>query len=212
MYIIARGECRLVVAIPGLGIAIKLPRLLGEKEYRKKLREDFASFTLELGRTARRPHKYTSWHWVFFTGRQLRKTFMRQAFFQGSADNWRERRFYKHCNPIARLLLQPTHFSLLGLLNIQRCGVPCSVDRHVMKNAFAVCIGVRLMLSDGHHFNNPANFGQLEPYPKFLDYGSKSTQELITEGCWALFTAFSLADGLDNEKVQRAYRAWSGLE
>src|SRR5690606_27796469 len=79
---------------------------------------------------------------------------VRGPLFLGVVTNWNEFKFYRNSK---HELLQPTYVSLFGLVNIQRYGEPCTLDKErLWERVFAV-VGDQLWC-DGHHFRNPENF------------------------------------------------------
>jgi len=126
--------------------------------------------------------------------------------FRGVGDNWRERSFYKHTNTLHRLLLQPTHFSFLGLLNIQKYGEPADEkDSEPIYHAFFPVAGQDL-IRDGHHWVNAGNFHLANDGPKLLDYGNPETQRIVSEYGIALYTSFDINAGrAQTEKYNRAH-------
>jgi len=94
--------------------------------------------------------------------------------FKGIRDNWNEFRFYRKTR---HRFLQPTHFSLFGLVNIQDRGEPLHLQVSVFwKWMCDVTLGQAHQ--DGHHFANPNNFC-FNNGLRILDYGSKRTQACI---------------------------------
>ncbi|OHA19471.1 MAG: hypothetical protein A2836_02295 [Candidatus Taylorbacteria bacterium RIFCSPHIGHO2_01_FULL_45_63] len=96
------------------------------------------------------------------------------CLYKGILDNWREYRFYKNTK---HQFLQPTFFSLLGLINFQKRGelIQCDYVK------FWRCIHNatdRGAMSDSHHFSETRNFC-LNSGVKILDYGSPRTQLII---------------------------------
>src|ERR1700734_2119439 len=112
---VSKGTSRTVVAIPSLGIAIKCPRWT--KVYLRNFCADITTYAPEMLPNPDPEVRKMFWEVV-------RSSFRRSVWltFRGISDNWSERRFYKHNNVLNRLLLQPTYFSLLGLINIQKYG------------------------------------------------------------------------------------------
>jgi len=96
------------------------------------------------------------------------------CLYKGILDNWREYRFYRKSK---HLFLQPTIFSLFGLINIQKRGDVVQCD----KVKFWCCVSKATngeACDDGHHFSEIHNFC-LNGGIKVLDYGSPKTQALV---------------------------------
>lgn len=101
----------------------------------------------------------------------------KRYLFKGIVNNWREFRFYgKTRHPF----LQPTCFSVFGLLNIQRAGKVCILKPHdLWCQLYEITGGATI--KDIHHFGNPDNFCFQNGNLNILDYGGLKTQEIIKE-------------------------------
>ena len=120
-----------------------------------------------------------------FVGSAINRAFIQ--FFQGFTSNWREWAYYKRVNPRHRSFLQPTYFSLLGILNIQKFGEPVDTTRgEELYHRFFKVAG-QALIHDGHHWTFARNFHLAPDGPKILDYGSVATQKIIDEYGAALF-------------------------
>lgn len=158
---IKKGNDRIVILLPSLGIAIKLPAI-----------HLWRAICLFCGRIKNGKWKRLKrdWKWPIEAPWGFKK-----FLFRGFVVNWRELRFYSQTrNP----LLQPTYFSLFGLFNIQKAGEPCQLEsinlwcqlREITDNAVD---------ADKHHFSNPRNFCFNNGTLRMLDYGSRQSQEVI---------------------------------
>lgn len=103
--------------------------------------------------------------------------------FGGIAENWHEWTYYLFCGPGPRRLLKPTYFSLLGLVNIQKRGIPAR-DAKVCTPA-RKAIGPEVVL-DGHHWDLPYNFDVSSGRLEMLDYGSPQTRKILAKHWTAL--------------------------
>ncbi len=158
---IAKGQWRLIIALPEYGIVLKLPRirlywaLRGLPNYVKS---------------------YKIWRKVTLQNRTLITPI--GCLLRGLMENWSERRFYRQTK---HRFLQPTLFSFFGFMNIQRYGKPLNGIGSLIANYFwDISKSGEGIRNDGHHFMNSQNFtkdfsGKL----RMLDYGFKTTQEII---------------------------------
>jgi len=147
-----RGKNRFVIVFPKLGIAVKLPLVHAIRAAR-----DFLTY----GFKPPFPGEYNK--------------SLTEHLFKGMGDNWREFTYYLRTR---HPFLHETYFSLFGLFNIQRAGVPCGrsmqelwteIDSLTSGDAFA----------DAHHFANVSNFCHVGDHLKIIDYGHPKTQEII---------------------------------
>lgn len=155
------GEERFTILIPEIGIVIKLPRIYYKLIYRS-LCEDLAA----------RDWNHFKKGWTYPVDKYGG---YRGWLFKGMATNWMEFWVYITTrNPF----LQPTYFSLLGLVNIQKYGNPCPFDYRDLWCQFReiTCEEVR---KDGHHFSNDANFTYDGQTLRIVDYGNTRTRRIV---------------------------------
>ncbi len=203
MCTISRGEHRLVVAVPPWGIAIKLPRLALKRENGGdtgpfRLTVVLGGFWSEVWITLRPWRRgwyfYDRLHWLCFVGEKVWLALCRERFFVAMTDNWREWQYYANASSLKRRLLKPTHFSLLGLLNIQTMGCPSTESNYVVQTAFHLAAG-NAVYFERHHLQNAGNFDNFAEGLCFLDYGSVGVQKFIDEYAMALLDTFDLEAG-----------------
>lgn len=167
MYV-KKGKDRIVVVIPRLGIVVKLPRI---KIY-SALRITFFSRG-GLVSVIKRNLSYDVWCLSGY----------RSLFFKSILINWYEFWFYQTTkNP----LLQPTYFSLFGLLNIQKIGLRTfSLGCGGMYRYLEPYLDLRdiqYLEKDGHHFFNSHNFCLTEGgLLRMVDYGDEQTMSVISK-------------------------------
>ncbi len=158
---VKKGNDRIVVLFPALGVVVKLPitHLLYVLD---------SLFGIDTWRTYGRKLV-----WRTLIGAFEESGSVRGMLFRGLAANWME--FWLSAtkrNPF----LQPTYFSLFGLLNVQRYDTPCpfkDVDLCVQ-----LCrLTDDAVWDDGHHFSNPQNFAFRKGVLRILDYGSLGQDE-----------------------------------
>jgi len=188
-WYVARGRHRIVIVIPSARIALKVPRVWWRAPI-YFLQNDI--FSVGKGIFSQPPEKRLLYYW--YVGRSFHRCL--EALFGGVWDNWRERNFYKYTDALTRLFLQPTYFSFLGLVNIQRYGKPVDVeDSEAVALAFFAVARQALVHDDEHHWEQGANFHIAGDGPKILDYGSPRTQKIVQEWGFALYAGFDLEFG-----------------
>jgi len=156
-----KGQDRVVVVFSSLGIAIKFPIIRLWLAVRLLYRD------IKGGHWE---HLKKNWGYPVeaFGG-------LRGILFRGLSANWGEFRFYWQTrNPF----LQPTYFSLFGLLNIQRADAPCLLkDEDLWCQLHELTRGK--VFDDSHHFANPGNFCFCNGKLRMLDYGSRKSRGVI---------------------------------
>jgi len=185
---VSKGQSRIVVAIPRLGIAIKCARI--RKRYAIDFYRNASRYAREM--LPNPDPEVKAMYWEFVRGSFRRSV---RLTFRGVSDNWCERNFYKHSDALSRLLLQPTHLSLFGLINVQKYGEPADIgDSEPIYHAFFQIAGQDL-IQDGHHWVNAKNFHLATDGPKLLDYGGEATRRIIDQYGVALYTDFDIQTG-----------------
>lgn len=156
-----KGQNRAVWLLPELGIVVKFPIVY--------FRPVFAALTTDLWRFGWKGFKaYWDTPLEAYGG-------FRSWLFKGLAANWMEFWLYtKTHNPF----LQPTYFSLLGLVNVQRYGNPCPL-KHVDLWCQLHELTNGQVWDDGHHFSNTQNFTFDGGVLRMLDYGSSRTRKVV---------------------------------
>ena len=161
---IKRGNDRLVILLPFLKIAIKLPRIY----FKEALRRIKNNFTSERGWLKKELFEFD----IFVSA-----TF-KNFLLKGIAENWFEYRFYirtKHPFCV------PTYFSLLGLLNIQRLVTISQLDSTDFWCQFVDLTNKMVSDKSEHHWTEPENFTLENKRLQILDYGDPKVQEVIKE-------------------------------
>ena len=169
---ISQGRSRTVVAFPTLGIVIKCARI--RLRPLKNLYTDMVFVKENLWSSTNPETKKMCW--------EIARSFVARAwveFFSGFVANWRERSYYKHVDLANKTFLQPTYFSVFGIWNIQKFGIPeCAAKgNELWKRCYAIA-GQALVLDD-HHWAQAQNFHIAKDGLKILDYGSLETQNII---------------------------------
>lgn len=101
------------------------------------------------------------------------------SLFGGIYANWTEYRFYQRTH---NHFVQPTYFSLFGIINIQKYGVMCTTEDSDELVAF--WNEVRVLTQDEayvepHHFKDPLNFCMHGTHVRMVDYGNKKVQGVL---------------------------------
>jgi len=163
--IIKKAQDRIVIILPTLGIVIKFPII------------HFIFFLKFLKDAYQIKHKIRKWdYWKVMWRLSAECDFAPKALlFKGLSVNWNEFWFYQTThNPF----LQPTYFSLFGLVNIQKYGEPCQFEgKSFWNQIYNLTKGAAM--KDGHHFENPANFSLYNGKLRILDYGSSKTRLIV---------------------------------
>jgi hypothetical protein len=179
---IKKGHDRVVLLIPSLKIVVKFPII----RFWAVIRRTFYHVRRKQWRALWYIAKSPVNSWGSLSGNLLK----------GLAANWNESRFFRETkNPF----LLPTHFSLLGLLNIQRYGEPCRLE-----SVDLWCQLVELTNSDvwedNHHFENPDNFCFYQGRLHISDYGSLRCQGVIIRHGAKIIDSFNPAYDWEEEK------------
>ena len=153
-----KGTARCVVCIPLLRIVLKLPII--------HIRNAFHMF--KFGIKVRQLLELLTC--------SVYKTYsVKGQLFRGFAENWNEYRFYlktKH------QFIQPTYFSLFGIVNFQKMGNICNLSRTNHWTQIAIITNEQAH-ADSHHFGEASNFCLEGSVLKILDYGNPKTQDVV---------------------------------
>lgn len=163
---VRKGSCRIVIDFIQLGFVVKLPIV------------HFVMLAQSLRAFARRKALIRFSRWVAFPLDNNGFWGLKRLLFKGIADNWRE--FYfsiRERHP----LVQPTYFSLLGLINVQRRGDPLSTEYREFRRQLEQLAGTEQFYSDSHHLASMDNFVQVDGRIRMVDYGSGKTRKVILE-------------------------------
>lgn len=193
-YEVGRGTARIVVSLPWLGLAFKFPIIIRPDSLRTLWRSH-EPLRRELRLLLKSPwnfRKNRGWLSVAFeyAGNGWR-TFIRDY---GLTQNILERGFYKRATCLELMLLQPTYFSLLGLVNVQKYGTPSAKDCDTVAYYLSHLALRDIRYYDGHHFHHAWNYTGLEEgRVRLLDYGSTRVQDNISEGALRLLQQYDPA-------------------
>lgn len=100
-------------------------------------------------------------------------TCFQQKFISGWQANIRE---FLHSKNLKDMVI-PTHFSLIGLLNIQSAAENCNFNSGTVLNTMKA--EIKDHISDAHTFLNSDNYGKHQNRVKLLDYGARGARNFI---------------------------------
>lgn len=162
---IAKGRDRIVIVIPEIGIVIKI------------IFVHAVMVTQQLYRYAKERE------WKRMRALWLRDIEKRGGFinslFGGWYANWNEYLFYRRTH---NHFVQPTYFSLFGLINIQKYGEMCTTEDGDELVAFwdeLRALTANEVYADPHHFQNPLNYCMHDTHVRMTDYGNKKVQKVL---------------------------------
>lgn len=160
---------RRVFVFPRLGIVVKTARFYWRISW-ENLSHKIRKFGLS-----------SAWSF-FFSGTEETTGSPRRLLAKGLRDNWEEFWFYWR---FRHSVLQPTYFSLFGLVNIQKWGEILDEEEFEQKRIWGQMLDLtnKETRSDGHHFTNPANFCLENQHLRMVDYGSPATRKILRK--WA---------------------------
>lgn len=171
MFTTHRGQTRIVVVV-GNVVACKFPRVRPWLAWRCFVDDWKSRGWISL---LQWPTPETLFGWT-------------RACFGGLVGNWREWRFWmRHRNAFCL----PTHFSFLGLMNVQPAATALDwKDREAAWHASVKVLGARIY-DDVHHFHfgHQGNWVEYNGDVRMSDYGSTVTQAIIVESGDALVEA-----------------------
>jgi len=180
---IRKGKDRIVFVFPLLRIAVKFPIIHFFIAVKPFFRCDTKGKKWEYLK------KYLTWPLEAYGG-------FRGLLFRGISANWNEFWFYWKTR---NSFLQPTYFSLFGLLNIQRCDEPCQLQEvDLWCQLYELTSGK--VFGDSHHFANPRNFCFCDRKLRMLDYGSGRSHGVITQYGIKIVELFNPAYCWEEEK------------
>lgn len=209
-YEVSRGTARIVVSLPWLGLAFKFAIIVPQYSF-GSLWRSHESLWREAWLVLRRPWRLRkNWHWLSAGCERAVngwKSFIRKS---GVTHNIVERGFYKRATCLELMLLQPTYFSLLGLVNVQKYGRPSSKEYDGAAYYLSHLALRGIHHYNGHHFNHAWNYTGLEEgRVRLLDYGSTWVQDNIGEGALRLLQQFDPATIRDEYEF---YEQWAETE
>ena len=152
------GLARVVLALPSFGIVLKFPRVHWLRAF-YQIKKDFKAGIF--------------WKCIVFSSESSHS--VRYWLCRGFFENWKEFLFWRETPSD---FLQPTYFSLFGLVNIQKFGKVCS------ESEYDFWIQLQQITNsgcsqDGHIFASPENFVSVGNKIRLVDYGSTNTREVI---------------------------------
>lgn len=162
---IAKGRDRIVLVYPKRGIVFKI------------LLVHFITVVQQIFRYA----KEGNWgkikeHWKEDV--EKRGSFS-NSLFGGIRANWTEFVFYQRTH---NCFVQPTYFSLFGIINIQKYGEVCTIKE--LEEPLTFWNELRALTKgeadiETHHFKDPLNFCMHGTHVRMIDYGNKKVQRVL---------------------------------
>jgi hypothetical protein len=101
---------------------------------------------------------------------------IRYTLLNGTYQNWQEYRLWRRTRSP---FLEPTFFSLLGLINVQKYGDQLTGISDVALWSQLLELSDKAVWSNGHHFANPENFSFRNGTIRMLDYGGRGVEEVV---------------------------------
>lgn len=115
------------------------------------------------------------------------------CLFGGIMANWQERKFYSQTK---HFFVIPTYFSLFGLINIQKKGMPITSWNNVQMWNYILdnCQNKHQPFCDFHTLYEINNFCLDDKHLKIVDYGSRNLQPFIELNGEKLYNNFKAPD------------------
>ncbi len=168
---IKRGTTRLVICLPKMGLVIKLPLIKPFKFFRNVIS------AIRLGRKGGEIIKWLKWAVWLGKDNDVAGN-IRYTLLSGIYQNWQEYRLWrKTLSPF----LEPTYFSLLGFINIQKYGEQLTGVSEGVLWSQMLELSEKAVWSNGHHFANPENFSFSDGIIKMVDYGGRGVEEVVIQ-------------------------------
>jgi len=161
------GRTRIAISFPKLGFVLKFP---------KSRPIEFIKFTIS---TLRLCYGLKNLKWIkrrlSLKEEDAWHGNIRDHLLNGVYQNWLERSIWKDTRSI---FLEPTWFSLFGLVNLQRYGTPNPLTEK--------CIWIQIYeitesqaQKNNHHFQHPANYSFDGRHLRMFDYGDTDVRTVI---------------------------------
>lgn len=168
---IKRGTSRLVICLPKLGLVIKLPLAKPIVFVRQVIS------ATRLGWKSKDMKKWLKWAAWLGEGTDTVGN-IRYTLLNGSYQNWQEYRLWRRTRSS---FLEPTFFSLLGLVNVQKYGEQLKGISDGALWSQLLELSDKAVWSNGHHFANPENFSFRDGMIRMLDYGGRGIEEVVIQ-------------------------------
>lgn len=164
---IKSGTARLAICLPSLGFVVKLP-IPKPIQFFKCLKG-----YIWMARKLNDWSKVKRALWLDEENDTVGN--IRYTLLNGTYQNWNEYRLWKRTHSP---FLEPTYFSLFGLVNIQRYGKELDVSDVTLWSQI-LDLSEETAWSNSHHFANPANFSFRDGTIRMFDYGGRGVEEVI---------------------------------
>jgi hypothetical protein len=103
---------------------------------------------------------------------------IRYTLLNGTYQNWQEYRLWQRTRSS---FLEPTFFSLLGLINVQKYGDQFTGISDDALWSQLLELSDQAVWSNVHHFANPENFSFRDETIRMLDYGGRGVEEVVVQ-------------------------------
>lgn len=180
---IKKGTSRLAICLPTVGLVVKLP-LVRPWSFLKCLK---GSVKYSIKGQSWKFLKNTLW----LDDEHDKLGNIRYTLLSGIYQNWQEFLLWRRTHSP---FLEPTYFSLLGLVNVQQYGeeLGVSFEFETLWSQMLV-LSEQAVLSNSHHFSNPANFSFRNGSIRMFDYGGRGVREVVEKYGHALSENFDPA-------------------
>lgn len=166
---IKRGTSRLTICLPSLGFVVKLPLPKPVSFY--KCLKGYSKMAVRL-------NDWSSLKYALWLDKENDVVGnIRHTLLNGTYENWCEYRLWKRTHSP---FLEPTYFSLFGLVNVQRYGAELDVSEVTLWAQLLVLTGDAVW-SNVHTFGNPANFSFRDGRLRMFDYGARNVADVVEQ-------------------------------
>lgn len=162
---IAKGRDRMVLVVPEIGLVFKLAFIHCLLVARR---------LFSLYRSGHSEYIKIIWRWTI-----EERGGITNSLLGGIHENWSEYRFYQRTH---NHFVQPTYFSLFGIINIQKYGNMCTTEDGDELVAFwkeLRTLTADEVYADPHHFQNPLNYCMHDTHVRMTDYGNTAVQQVL---------------------------------
>lgn len=100
---------------------------------------------------------------------------IRYSVLNGTFQNWKEYRLWRR---VRSPFLEPTYFSLFGLVNIQRYGNELDIEKRAFRSQIHN-LTEGTAEGNSHEFFRPSNYSFRDGTIRMFDYGGGSVEKVI---------------------------------
>jgi hypothetical protein len=181
---VKKGSTRIIVGLPRWGYVIKLPRPQPVKGIRS---------TYEVIKLGRKTGEMTYWLAQAFGLEAAHDNAMniRYTLLRGIWQNWEEYRLWRRTGSRC---LEPTRFSLFGLINIQTFGPQQRPVTEAELRSQLARLTDGLVKRDWHHFANPHKFSYRRSVLRLRNYSGPVVRTVVERYGEHIARSFRLYD------------------